>query len=193
MSITVKEGMNECLLDALNISDYLKIMDYIKNGTNVKENGDFQKIFNRFYRIRLSDTNAYPKFYSVFEKYRKKEKYEFEELFKEVNNATGRIDLSFSTKIYHTLNPKYPIYDNNVATMFELSTIKGKDKFVVAIQKYNELQMKYKSKKYDFLIEEFDRFFHNVKISNVKKIDYLLYWLGDKYKFDKFNKLEKIK
>ena len=108
------------------IDAYQKIMSSpsLTAGT-VSSDATFQTTFTTFYKLfvgsGVSKTAAVPyrkKYFAIFDKYIKLKnagkRFTYEDVFRDVSAITGKNESSFSSKIYHTLFPDYPIYDSVV-------------------------------------------------------------------------------
>lgn len=92
---------------------YKRIMDTLY-WTDVSVDRDFQRTFNDFFVMRSRESRYYDSFYTFLEQ--KKDKgTSFEETLDFLKEASGRLEISFSSKLIHVINPNRPIWDNNVA------------------------------------------------------------------------------
>lgn len=171
--------MNDVILTKKGIDKYEKIMALFYQ-TNVSENNDFQHLFNGFYQIRRNREwrNVY---YDLLEKLKNKN-VSIDKIITYLykNTPQHKIELSFSSKLLHTLNPNMPIYDKNVAQKIGLNSIKPywdtEKKISVSISIYNELINWYKTEKSLKYLQKFNILFPNHDIiSNTKKIDFILW------------------
>ena len=92
---------------------YKRIMDSLF-WTDVSTDREFQRAFNDFFVMRSRKSEYYDKFYLFLEQ-KKKEGVSFEETLDYLKGAEGRLEISFSSKLIHVINPQRPIWDNNVA------------------------------------------------------------------------------
>lgn len=92
---------------------YKRIMDSL-HWTDVSTDRDFQRVFNDFFVMRSRKSEYYAMFYQFLEQ-KKNEGVSFEETLDYLKGAEGRLELSFSSKLIHVINPERPIWDNNVA------------------------------------------------------------------------------
>lgn len=155
------------------IGMYNEIMREFSKPMPLDKNVDFQRLFNKFYRVRRNQQWR-DSFYDIFQRNRGNQKVEFNDLYKEVSKAVKRQEKSFVSKMLHTINDSSPIIDRNVLRGLE---IKANDPVVI----YDELKSRYK----DVLIptatktgffSDFDaKFSSGATISAVKKIDFYLW------------------
>ena len=89
------------------IHQYLGIMVAVHN-VDVRTDKDFQKCFNRFYRIRQRPQKWYLAYYDFLEK-RKLDPPRFEEVLNYLHASLGRYEPSFSSKLVATLDPSQPL------------------------------------------------------------------------------------
>ncbi|MCR1839260.1 hypothetical protein [Murimonas intestini] len=107
----------------------------------------------------------------------------FEEILRELYDLTnGRIEASFSSKMYATLYPEKPIWDQFVLKFLGLKMPDGNSekRLKAAIVLYSDIEEWYK----EFLCKEnarlclalFDEIFPDYKwVSDIKKIDFYLW------------------
>ena len=97
------------------------------------------------------------------------------------------LECSFASKLLHSINPNYPIWDSRVrsALLIPEADVSWpmEDRINYSIQMYDELTVKVHSFidsiEGQHCIEAFDKKFPGYKnISNVKKIDYFLFTIG---------------
>lgn len=170
------------------IDNYKQIMKAFKN---TKFDESFTRRFNKFYRIMRRSKEWYKGYYKVFKKYKiKTSNYSIDDILKDLyridNNGKHMIDLSFASKMLHTLKPKkYPIYDSMVAKALDLNKVKYSKQNVEkrikdSVDLYNDLLDMYKKKDVKHLASIFDKAFPREPISDIKKADFLIWWYGKK-------------
>lgn len=106
---------------------------------------------------------------------------EFGDILKIIFKEIGKVESSYTSKLLHTINPNKPIWDKFVLMNLGLKqNTNSKDKINYSINTYSKIESLY----FQFLsndyankcIEFFDINFPEGKmISNVKKIDFLLW------------------
>lgn len=164
------------------LEQYLYIMEQF-NHVNVAENIEFQKAYRKFYRLyRNYSDNFCKEYFTIMEnlKYDKKS-IRFDNILHSVSILKNRLEISYSSKMLHTLNPSYPIWDSIVTKKhFNIqnppTNIEHRE--LCACNKYNI----YVNQFYDYLktdeakaiIKYFDEKYPN-NISDVKKIDFILW------------------
>jgi len=162
------------------VKKYLSIQEHV-NSCNVQQDLDFQREFNGFYRIAHRSKEWYITFYSYFES-AKEILPSFEEAIHHICENTGKVETSFVSKMIATINPELPIIDKYVLEYFGLTMpyIKNvADREKKAVETYNALCHEYseimKSQEAKIFCDKFDKKFSLNKISNVKKIDFILW------------------
>ena len=97
----------------IGMKKYKRIMDSLY-WTNVSTDKDFQRAFNDFFVMRSRKSQYYDRFYLFLEQ--KKDKgVTFEETLDYLKETEGQLELSFSSKLIHVINPNRPIWDKIVA------------------------------------------------------------------------------
>ena len=177
-----------------SLKNYLKIQAELEKG-NCSKNKDLQVSFWKLYdnrRLFLKDSKKEKEYFSIMEKYYKKFKegntIDFMDLFIEIEKQTGKRSLVYTSKMLHTIDNKYPIWDSVLVgvTNFNLNNTPASklDNYWVefAYKHYCQLFESFmKSKEGKMIIKEFDKKFGNVNhlyvdsIGDVKKIDFVLW------------------
>ncbi len=167
------------------LDKYIALMDFY-NSTNVAKNVEFQKSYNGFYRMRQRTKEFYKEYYELMEKYRNSY-VSFEQIIREIYESQGRIEPSFTSKMLATINPNKPIWDKYVLNNLGLKApynngasddakIKRLDKTIL---KYKEIEKWYesflKTERAMNVIEVFDEYYSYSNISDIKKIDFILW------------------
>lgn len=172
------------------LNSYIAIMNRFKE-VDVSEDKDFQKLFNSFYKIRLPKAEFYDVYYKYFEEC-KNRNITFSEILKYLSEKFGRIEASFSSKLLATINPNKPVWDKYVLKNFKLKKTKNSDinKIENAVNLYDELKEKYrmfmKTEEANYLIKMFNNRFPHAKITDIKKIDLILWQSREEEFFYKY-------
>lgn len=161
------------------LKKYIDIMNSLSN-TNVSFDKGFQKKFNSFYRIRQRKPDFYDCYYDLLESSKGKA-ITFEEVILHMYNQLGRVEASFSSKLVATLNPDKPVWDMYVLQNLGLKAPYQADKNRLSkiIKLYDDMCDWYT----EYLLREetievlkmFDKMYPDAHISNVKKIDLILW------------------
>lgn len=166
----------------IGMKKYKRIMDTI-HWTDVSKDRDFQRTFNDFFVMRSRKSEYYDMFYSFLEQ--KKDKgVSFEETLDFLKEAEGRLEISFSSKLIHVINPNRPIWDNNVAVQhFNMKVpgynVDGNIRQKEIVKLYHE----YCSRFYEYLdssegqkvIRMFNEKYPHTGFTDAKKIDFIMW------------------
>ena len=136
---------------------------------------ELKKAYKRFYVMhvaRFSD-HFYDQYFDYLNTHIGDSSITFIEVYEYINGIHKKRQPSFSSKLLHTINPDYPIYDSKV---LKALNIKGND----PIEKYRAICNWYSSfnrtKEEELWVNEFDKAHPNaVNISKTKKIDFILW------------------
>lgn len=184
MKIRDKEYDRSIIQDAVakvkpGLKKYKYIQDMVKV-VNVSNDKQFQRTFNGFYRMRQRSRDFYKIFYCFLEE-NKGNLPSFEDTLVYIYSRTKRVEASFSSKLVATINPNLPIWDTVVLKNLNLTqpAYHLKDRIPRIISIYSEINEWYKSfLKNDesrYLIKMFDEIYPDSKITNIKKIDFILW------------------
>jgi len=80
---------------------------------DVRSDGDFQRAFKSFYRVRRGRNLCEP-FFSVLEREKKPPAPSFLDVLAEIHGRTGRVEASFSSKLVATIDAGLPVWDRHV-------------------------------------------------------------------------------
>lgn len=185
MNMNVKQILQQTRRN-IGLDKYANIMKSFRE-VDVAKNGEFQKLFNGFYRVRR-DVQWQKIYYAIMEK-GKTEVLSFEQILRNIYDKTGRVEASFVSKLVHTLNADMPIWDKFVLQNLGLKMpiCSGEQKLQNAIRIYQEIVLWYKKawsiNKINEKIREFDDIFTEYKwFSKTKKIDFLLWQMREEKK-----------
>lgn len=195
--------IRECLEKRkARIKIYIELINELHE-TDVSKNIEYIKKYKNFYRMNMARglSDEFYNDYFIFLQNNKnnKDNLTFEKVLKYLyyeSKKSKRIEASFSSKLLATINPNMPVWDTNVFSWLKEYNIKKpkitKDKDLqlnLTINTYKLLEkilnniIKNEGQKY---IQVFnDTFVNNpdlLNISDMKKIDLILWSLGDKNK-----------
>ena len=161
-----------------SINKYLEIMFLYKNSENLANDYNFQKKYNHFYRMGRRTKDFYNTYYCYMEKIRDNKNITFNEIFNYIKSNTNRNEASFSSKLLHTINNDMPILDSIVLKNLNLYN-EYKSRKSNKTEIYDKLNSTYKELSYThkYIVDEFNRKFLDIKISDIKKIDFVLWQL----------------
>lgn len=103
---------------ATGLEKYLHIMS-LTCQPDFHEKQEFRKRFNGFYRVRRSASDWQPHFYALMGRARS-ENMAFHQVLVELHRLTGRVEASFASKLYATLNTNAPVIDRFVLQNLDL-------------------------------------------------------------------------
>ncbi len=179
MNYSFKNFQKNAVIRFLALDKY----NYIKENIykcDISKDGEFQKVFNAFYRIRR-DGKWRKVFYTYFESIKDKKNITFEEIVSYMYKKTGNIEASFCSKLLSTINPNMPIWDQYVLANLDLN-VKGKtkeEKLKDTIAVYNKIieieNNKLKQKDIQQAIKDFKEYFPEYNLSDIKILDYILW------------------
>lgn len=170
------------------VAEGLKKYQYIMQNfplVDVVEYAKFQKIYREFYQLRRFYSDEFAKgYFEIMQTLKGVPNVTFQQILEKVNSIEKNSnETSFSSKLLHTLDPSYPIWDSIVTDkhLFNLKAPSSKAENFES--QTNEIYQTFKSAFYAYmnsdegqlLIELFDEKFPNSGISDVKKIDFILW------------------
>lgn len=158
---------------------YIRLMDWFYQ-VDVSKDADFQRAYNHFYRMRQRKPEFYQDYYEFMQS-NKNRAITFSDILLHFYNKFDRVEASFSSKMLATLNPDKPIWDEFVLQNLKIKKPAqySKDRVKQTIEIYSKIESWYE----DFLKSEiakdmlmlFDERYPNIEITNVKKIDLILW------------------
>ena len=167
---------------AKGLEKYIYIMDRLQK-TNVSKDEEFQHVFRDFYQMRRFYSDDFAKHYFILmEQLKATRDISFRMAIERVKHIRCSYEMSFSSKLVHTINPLHPIWDSIVTNRhFGIKAPRAsiKDRESACCQRYEM----YEDRFYDYLstteaqslIHLFDKRFPDNGISDVKKIDFILW------------------
>lgn len=178
---------------------YLSMMRLLHT-QNVAESAEFHRLYNVFYKLRFSGSNGhtsgeiYEAYYRLIEAHKHDaEKPSIECVLDELWTLTGKVHLSFSSKLIATLYPESaPVWDNNVRALLQIpyETRPGNGRLALAAEAYHALEARYAAflpengtpaPEAAQLIAVFDGAFPEGRdIAAWKKTDFLLWRMGSR-------------
>lgn len=167
------------ILDKLR--KYKYIMGAVYN-TEVAADYTFQEAYNEFYYMRKYYTEEFlNEFFALMEELKEASSTEFRDAFARLMEV-GKTDLMRAASLLvHTVSPRFPIWDKNVAKLFfEMDDPEGgevlKEKCCRVYEDYQQQFYAYlNSPEGDIIVEAFEDKFPSAEISDVVKLD-LVVW-----------------
>ena len=159
------------------IEKYLKIMESVQH-TDVSQDTDFQRLFNGYYRMRQRSPEFYKVFYSYLEQQKHNRQLTFHDVLSDLYAETGTLTPSFSSKLLATVRPEMPVWDKFVLQNLGLKApyYYEKDRMQKTEALYSSICQWYETPAAQENLNVFERIHPNVPITDVKKIDFIL-WL----------------
>ncbi len=181
-------GNNELVAKlSKGISQYIYLQEkYDNNDMDV----EFKKKFAYFYRMNPYVGNEYKEeFFKILQDIKNGSHRSFSDVAEPLYNIENKHQFSFITKLLHTTNTNHPIYDSLVSKVLGLPSLtlvkERRDKMILSKQIINDVNILYAALLDDTQIQEilniFDERF-SAQISNVKKIDFILWAYGSTLK-----------
>lgn len=194
-SLTRKINDNaETIIESLeeeSVAVYVFLYNEFLKG-DITLNPVFQFVYRSFYR--LDNAGLTPEFktayFELLQQYRSEHSIDPVDIVNELYRYERRkgehsIQFSFTTKLINMIEPTYPIYDSEVARVFQFSTyyIKDKEKKLaryleqqnIIIQTYNQIIEENLLEK---PIVQLDTRFKNYKLPLTKKLDFIFWAYG---------------
>lgn len=166
----------------IGMKKYKRIIDVLY-WTDVSSDRDFQRSFNDFFVMRSRKSQYYDMFYSFLEE-KKNKGVSFEETLEYLKAADGNLEISFSSKLIHIINPNRPIWDNNVAVQHFAMKLPSYDMDSSIRQKeIVKVYHEYCSRFYEYLdssagqavLRLFNDKYPHTGFTDTKKIDFLMW------------------
>lgn len=168
----------EMILDRvkIGIEKYNWLMKRVHE-VDISADAEFQKFFNGFYRMRQRPASFYQSYYVYLESNKTNHELTFEDVVTHLYKETGAIHASFGSKLLATVNPDMPIWDKFVLQNLGLRApyVYEKDRLQKIIYLYQKICSWYQSEEAQKKLETFNELFPDTDISDVKKIDFILW------------------
>jgi hypothetical protein len=148
---------------------------------DVSTDKEFQRKFSGFYRVRRG--SQWIEHYFCLMQSSKPNGIDFPNALQELHRLCGQIEASFSSKLVATLDPSKPVIDKFVLKYFgiRLPRRHTKDRESKTIELYRDLCDKYSALTQcptgKLIREAFDRRYPDLQISELKKLDFVLWQL----------------
>lgn len=176
-SVVIRSGMDR----------YCKIMSLFKGGAGCKD-ASFQRLYTGFYRLRRS-ASWLKSYYDLMSDFSHRKEKNFGKILKAVDLIPGSgIELSFSSKMFATMDATMPIWDSQVKNALGLANIPvhgSKDcREAYAIDLYAKLRAEFArllaAKDVKREIAAFNSLLPDYAsaLTDEKKLDYLLWSAG---------------
>ena len=180
MGYTFKAFQKEAVIKHLGLNDYKYIMDTFTVSKDIKEDYEFQKKFNYFYKVRRNEAWRV-KFYGLFQELKSVENVTFERIHDELHERTGNWEASFASKMLATINPNKPIWDSKVLESLDIKAPEQNKQLDTYVEVYNKIVMKEEEllarKDIRDTIDAFNEVYGEYQLSDIKILDFIL-WNG---------------
>lgn len=147
---------------------------------------EYQRRFAHYYRMRFVSKEYRRAFFNLFEQIKNDQSTSFEEIARELYLIDEKHEFSFITKMLHTIDTSRPIYDSQVNAALKLRTYQldfekrlKKDKEILD-RISDQYRVLMSSPEVIELETEIDSKISPKTISSEKKLDFILWALGDK-------------
>lgn len=175
---------------AEGLKKYQFIMKRVQK-TDVSSDVEFQTVYRNFYQMRRFYSDAFAKrYFDLMEQMKNWNSVSFRAIFKRVKLFQYTYELSFSSKLLHTLRPEWPIWDKIVGVdhfHYRAPSSKRSDVDVVFTERYEQYADTFgkylASSEGHMLIKNFDERFPENGISDMKKAVFVLW--QDRVAFEK--------
>lgn len=101
------------------LNKYIALMSYKEKNANWFDNMEFRRKFNGFYRVRRSADSWQPFFYTIM-KDAVNQPHSYSDVLEKLYKATNRVEASFASKLFATVNPDAPVIDAEVLRNLDL-------------------------------------------------------------------------
>jgi len=147
---------------------------------DITKNQEFQRLYNGFYKIRQRNQEWYSHYYQMLENL-KSHNCSFDKILQELKTRTSRIEASFTSKMYATRNPNFPIIDKWILNNLELKLPYSyeRNRLEKISRLYKRITKWYKAYIFSEDGAKYVKWFNEIcpesSISDVKKIDFILW------------------
>lgn len=147
--------------------------------TDVAIDRNFQKAYTGFFRMGRRTETYYKDYYDYFQKH-KTAGVSFADALTYLYEKHGRLEMSFVSKMAAMVNPSLPIWDSIVTKgHFGIVVPYVGNRLQKGIEKYEQYCREYttymQTEDAQAKIAEFDKLFPGTKITDVKKLDFMLW------------------
>ena len=163
---------------ASGLKQYLWLQENLY-ASDVSANRNYQRRFNRFYRVRMGPEWQHA-FYGLLENAKGKSVV-FREILSAMLVATNRCEASFSSKLLATVNPDMPVIDSIVLGNLQLRRPAGSrhDRVCRFQELHAELLARFKAflatEDGEYLVSRFRKAYPHADITQIKMLDLVLW------------------
>lgn len=179
---------NKLYEDKRSFDHYNYILTEFKTG-NIVNNKEFKKIYKKFYVLNRGGLG--PKLIDRYFELLEKRETNLRKILRELSKIPRRkgdyaVELSFASKLVHTVDNNQPIFDKNVTKVFGIKlnyNIKNIDERIEnRLRAYDLLKKEFNEVLADQEVKEIVKRFKGrlkVNIGDVKMLDFMLWKLGE--------------
>lgn len=152
---------------------------------DVSKSAEYKQKYQDFFVLstRFCTQDFIDKYFDLLERIKYEKDLSFADVFAMVSAFSNRSEVSFASKLLHVIYPdRFPIWDSVVATNkqhFGMRKLYGISDVNIIVNTYNDYCKRFaeymKSDEGQNIIRAFDARFPNEKVSDIKKIDYVLW------------------
>jgi len=174
----IERALGQC---ASGLRKYLWLQHHVLS-CDVSADAAFQTCFNGFYRVRRG--NDWRVAYYALMESSKLSGIDFSRALNEIKHRTGRVEASFASKLVATLDPRKPVIDKFVLRqlVLRLPYWSATDRIPQTVHLYQDLCDRYReliqSPAGKMIQDSFDRRFPDSGLTDLKKIDLVLWQIG---------------
>lgn len=179
-TIDGRAAIQSSLVRAWGLEGYARIQHTVRE-TDVSSDADFQRLYNRFYRVRRN-AEWQSSYYAIMEREKASLSTAFGDVLREMHELTGNVEASFTSKMIATLHPDKPIWDSLVLARIglRLSGTTAQAKLENAVEVYGQIASWYETYLATEDAEKNIRLFDELLpdyawLTPVKKVDFLLW------------------
>ncbi len=181
--INISENIILEILEKPILTKGIEKYNFLQNNlynTDISINEEYKKTYKNFYKMSRRGHIFCEKYFLIMEKLKNSKNINFETIFEEVYKIKNTNEISFTSKMLHSINPKYPIWDSIVTkSHFKIYVPYYKANKKLLCEKYSEYLLQFEEYKSSnngkTLIKLFNEKFPNIYISDTKKIDFILW------------------
>ena len=144
---------------------------------DISGHADFQRTYNCFFQLRRN-VEYRKRHFDFMQKHKANTSITFGEVLEFLSSIAGTVEASFASKMLSIIDPEMPVLDSKVLQKLGLKKRTGCDQ-AEAVRIYDRICDWYSgfmgTKECAEWIDLFNRHFPNSGISNVKKIDFVLW------------------
>lgn len=177
-------------IDIQMLNTYIWIQENLHR-RNVETDAEFQSIYSKYYGMLRFTSGEYRKeYFCLLEQLKKQKNMSFEELSKKLYSVDQRHELSFISKMMHTVDTSKPIFDSRVKNVLELphayygnlsAKIARDQKTLDKIAQAYETLLQ--TEGIQEMLKEMDKLIPGKHISQEKQLDFILWSIKDRSRF----------